>query len=99
MSERESLKKLMDIANPTSDKRKVKDKIISLAEKHDKSLNKNIKSFEGSGNNKAASELKKDKVKVRAMIKKLRGSGGGAMIDLTRRTGKSLLQLMARRNL
>ena len=33
-----------------------------------------------------------------ANIKKLRGSGGGGMLDLTRRAGKSLLQLANKRS-
>ena len=94
----ERLRKLKDVANPTSDKRNVRDKLISLAEKHDSSLDRNIKSFEKTGNDKAVKTLKEDKVKVRSMIKRLRGSGGGAMLDLTRRTGKSLLQLMSKRS-
>ena len=94
----ESLKKLKKIANATSDKRNVREKLISLAEKHDSSLDRNIKSFEKTGNDKAIKSLKEDKVKVKNIIKRLRGSGGGAMLDLTRRTGKSLLQLMSKRS-
>ena len=87
--------KLKAISNPTGDPRKVKDKLISMAEKHDKSLDKNIKSFEKAGNDKGVEELKGNKAKVRAIIKKLKTrGGGGGMISVYKSAGKSLVRLM-----
>ena len=72
----EAMDKLKAISNPTGDPRKVKDKLISMAEKHDKALDKNIKSFEKAGNDKGVEELKGNKAKVRAIIKKLKTRDG-----------------------
>lgn len=91
----EAMDKLKAISNPTGDPRKVKDKLISMAEKHDKSLDKNIKSFEKAGNDKGVEELKVNKAKVRDIIKKLKTrGGGGGMISVYKSAGKSLLRLM-----
>ena len=91
----EAMDKLKAISNPTGDPRKVKDRLISMAEKHDKSLDKNIKSFEKTGNDKGVEELKNNKAKVRAIIKKLKSrGGGGGMIGVYKSAGKSLLRLM-----
>ena len=91
----EAMDKLKAISNPTGDPRKVKDRLISMAEKHDKSLDKNIKSFEKSGNDKAVKEMKADKSKVRAIIKRLKSrGGGGGMISVYKNAGKSLVRLM-----
>ncbi len=91
----EAMDKLKAISNPTADPRKVKDRLISMAEKHDKSLDKNIKSFEKAGNDKGVEELKGNKAKVRAIIKKLKTrGGGGGMISVYKNAGKSLLRLM-----
>jgi hypothetical protein len=91
----EAMDKLKAISNPTGDPRKVKDKLISMAEKHDKSLDKNIKSFEKAGNDKGVEELKGNKAKVRAIIKKLKTrGGGGGMISVYKSAGKSLVRLM-----
>jgi len=91
----EAMDKLKAISNPTGDPRKVKDRLISMAEKHDKSLDKNIKSFEKAGNDKGVEELKGNKAKVRAIIKKLKTrGGGGGMISVYKNAGKSLLRLM-----
>jgi hypothetical protein len=91
----EAMDKLKAISNPTGDPRKVKDKLISMAEKHDKSLDRNIKSFEKAGNDKGVEELKGNKAKVRAIIKKLKTrGGGGGMISVYKSAGKSLVRLM-----
>ena len=91
----EAMDKLKAISNSTGDPRKVKDKLISMAEKHDKSLDRNIKSFEKSGNNKAVEEIKADKSKVRAIIKRLKSrGGGGGMMSVYKNAGKSLVRLM-----
>jgi hypothetical protein len=91
----EAMDKLKAISNPTGDPRKVKDKLISMAEKHDKSLDKNIKSFEKAGNDKGVEELKGNKARVRAIIKKLKTrGGGGGMISVYKSAGKSLVRLM-----
>lgn len=91
----EAMDKLKAISNPTGDPRKVKDKLISMAEKHDKSLDRSIKSFEKSGNDKAVNEMKADKSKVRSIIKRLKSrGGGGGMISVYKNAGKSLVRLM-----